>query len=455
MRALILFLALTSTAFAQGAFGPSAGGVPGAAGVTACGATGTYPSITPTAQTNCGNVAPFPGAPSSPTLISTCSQTLVANTKYQLSSDLSCGATVLAITISGPNTILDFNGHTVTGGALLTDPNGDHVYSSVAGGTLTCNQDSGSLTACFYGNISTANLNTIGEIDHLTITNSSTGTATNSRNLLIDYGSVSTGTLLGSITTKVHNITSTSATGLTSTRIINLQVQGIAHTTIAYPEFYDNFTTCQSTAAACQGIVAFGIYNAKLHNNKVINQLASASSSETPRGTFCDQTDGCEMYSNYYNAQDGRAFRFRGSNNTHDVNSAHDDYIDNVVAGTNPNYVAAMHLGDPDTGTEVENLTVNHNVINYTSGLVSMQRDATAVTITTNVVNCVTCSGNGTPNLWWLRITAANATQGSVLGTTFNGGTPDAPQTQCDAGTTSLVCLSGTSATCTVNNGVC
>jgi hypothetical protein len=454
MKVLILWLALTGTALAQGAFGPGAGGVPGPAGVSACGATGTYPLITPAAQTNCGNVSPFPAAPASPTSLAACG-TLLANTNYQLTANLTSSTTTNCLTVNGPNTVVDFNGHSVTGGILVTDPNGDHIYSSAASGSFTCNQDSGSLTACLYGNISTASLTTLFEIDHLTATNTSTSTATNSRNLLIDYGSLATGTLSGSITTKIHNITSTSGTGLTSTRIINLQVQGIAHTTIAYPEFYDNFTTCQATAAACQGQVAFGTYDAKKHNNKEVNQLSNASSTETPRADFCDQTDGCEVYANYYDTQDGRAFRFRGSSNTHDVNSSHDNYVDNVVAGTNPNYVAAIHLGDPDTGTEVESLTVNHNVINYTSGLVSMQRDATAVTITGNTVNCVSCAGNGTPNLWWLRITSANATQGSALGTTFNGGTPDAPQTQCDVGTSSLVCNSGTSSTCTINNGAC
>jgi hypothetical protein len=262
---------------------------------------------------------------------------------------------------------------------------------------------------------------------------------------MIDRGTISQTSISGP-SIKIHDNSSTSATGLSSTRIVNLQVQGVPHTSAGYAEFYNNSTVCKSTAAACQGIVAYGLFDVKVHGNTLTNQLADPASTETPRAVICDQTDGCEIYSNTIDAQDGRAVRLRGTNAANDVNSVHDNVIKNVVAGVNPNEVAAIHLGDPDSGTEVENATVYSNTFGVSTGWLFMARSATGITIRDNTVN-------GTGAISLLDARYASSTGVSLLRTQVSGGTATS---SCEPGTTVTVCQSGNViGACTLNNAGC
>jgi hypothetical protein len=183
-----------------------------------------------------------------------------------------------------------------------------------------------------------------------------------------------------------------------------------------------------------------------VHGNTLTNQLADPASTETPRAVICDQTDGCEIYSNTIDAQDGRAVRLRGTSAAHGVNAVHDNVIKNVVAGTNQNEVAAIHIGDPDSGAEVENATIYSNTFNVSTGWVFMARSATGITIRDNAVNA-----SGAISLLDARYESATGV--NLMRTTVSGGSATS---SCEPGTTVTVCQSGNViGACTLNNSGC
>jgi hypothetical protein len=189
---------------------------------------------------------------------------------------------------------------------------------------------------------------------------------------------------------KIHHITSTSATGLTSARIPNI------HLNFGYnAEFESNFINCLATAAACQGIVAFGP-NARVHNNRIVSQLLNSSNVETARGIVCDSAKGCQIYNNYFEAHDSRAVRLRDVRNVFGAVNIHDNLIDYVTRGVTPNYVAAIHVCDPDAAVnDGSSYIIQNNTINNKDGVVLMSRGCAGYPkFTTNKIGCIApCSG--------------------------------------------------------------
>ena len=380
------------------------------------------------------------------TAITACGQNLQANTTYYLANDIGSSASSLCLTPTGPNLVLNLNGHKITGTlkSQAINPSGVHIYN----GSITCSDSDPNQPGCLYIGVDTDSpaISVPMEVDHISWINNSATSNNSERNMMIDFGGF-TKTAISGPNVLIHDNTSVSATGISSSRIVNLQVQATAHSNIAYAAFYNNATLCQSTAAACQGVVAYGLWNVKVYNNTFVNQMANANSTETPRAVICDQTDGCEIYSNTFDAEDGRAVRMRGTNNKNDVNSVHDNIVNNVKAGSNGNEVAAFHIGDPDSGTEVENATIYNNTINATTGWVFMARSATAITIRDNALNT-----NTTVNL--LDARSVGAATGVLLDrTTITGGSA---MSFCESGVSATVCKSGNvSGSCSMNNNGC
>ena len=190
---------------------------------------------------------------------------------------------------------------------------------------------------------------------------------------MVDWGNARSTNLGTAISAKFHNITATSATGTTSSRIVNLMIQARA----AYVEQNNNDTLCLANANACQNMVCYGVPSCKMHNNRTQTQLGqqgTSVSSETGRNFLCDGDtgtgmNGCEIYNNYINANDGRAARFRNVNSNINVTSIHDNLIDNIVSGSTGNYAAAIHLCDPDSGNnDASSWDVLNNTLNFKTG---------------------------------------------------------------------------------------
>ena len=402
-----------------------------------------------------GSSTPPPPPTGNGTPVTSCNQKLSPNTTYYLASDIgSSNGSGQCLTLIGPNMVLNLNGHTIRGSLKTSgssNPGGVHVYN----GKIACNDADPSHPGCLYFNVDTdPTIATPMEIDHISWTNASNTSSTETFNMLVDFGGMTRTTVSGP-NVLVHDNISVSATGLSNPRIGNLQVQGTAHSNKAYAAFYNNSTLCQSTAAACQGIVAYGLYNVKVYNNNLVNQK-NASNGDPARGVLCDQTDACEIYQNTFDAQDGRAVRLRGTNNKNGPNSVHNNTINNVnQPGGFASNIATIHLGDPDSGTEVENATVNNNTINNViQGWVMMARGTSNITIEDNIVNAA--SGTGTIDLLDARSDGGPgpATNLKLWRTTVNGASATS---NCQPGSTVNVCKSGvaTGSGCTVNNNGC
>jgi hypothetical protein len=338
-------------------------------------------------QSACGNVAPFP-APVNGTPVSSC-ETLTPGT-YTLTQNLTTDPTAICLTFQG-TVVLDFAGYTITGRIMAyeVDPSGMHLYSSAAGGGLTCSDDSLTHPGCVYIYGDAHPISAPLEIDHLSLNNSDSSSMNSARNLVIEWGPTSS-TLGRGFGVKIHNVTGTSATGPSSIRIGVIWIEGALNV-----ELRNNKLTCQSTANACTSVTLWQINDAKIHDNLFINQ-ASNVTGDSARAVICDGgTQGCEGYNNYFDVQDGRAWRLRGVNSSYDVVAFHDNLIDHINRGSNPDYVAAIHVCDNATPENGSSYVFQDNTLNIESGTGLMSRDCTGYPkFQNNTINCQgICSG--------------------------------------------------------------
>lgn len=358
---------------------------PSAHATVGCGATSA--GMAQYDQSTCGNVAPFPPAARG-TPVSSC-RSLTTGT-YHLTKNIGGSPEAVCMTFTAGPVTLDFAGFQITGRIVATDitASRSHVYSSAAGGTLTCADHSRTAPGCLFISAYDAVRGAL-EIDHLTLRNTDGSSINSARNLYIDWGA--TTSFVGTApAVKIHHITSTSATGLESARIPNI------HVNFRYDaDFHDNLITCLSTAAACQGIVAFGP-NAQIHNNKMVCQQLNTSNLETARAIACDSAKGCHVYNNYFDVHDNRAVRLRDVENLPGAVDIHDNLIDNVTRGVTANYIGAIHVCDPDVGSnEGSNYVIQNNTINNQDGVVLMSRGCAGYPkFRNNRIGCIApCSG--------------------------------------------------------------
>lgn len=397
-------------------------------------------------QSACGNVAPFP-SPAAGAAISAC-QNISAGT-FHLTSNIGSSQTAVCLKITGGPVVLDLAGFTVTGRIVGSSfkLSGTHIYSSAPGGGVICSDTSGTDPGCIYLQGSDTTITAVLEVDHLTIVNNDSSGANSARNLMIDWGS--TPSQLGTaVSAKIHNITSTSATGPSSARIVNVQLQS----DFAYPEFSYNRITCLSQAGSCQGIVSYDNANNLFHNNFLSNQLSqiNGATSDTARAVTCDGDTpgtgrgggGCQIYNNYIEAEDGRAFRLRNVNSTPNTSSIHDNLVDDIVSGSSGAYIAAVHLCDPDSGqNDASAWSVYTNTFNVSDGgTILMARNCTGFP---------QFSGNTINGTQWTGLLAdLRAIDGlsATLTLLNNSGvtTTAKPQSNVEAGATLQLCDSGT-----------
>src|SRR5215472_12443128 len=399
-------------------------------------------------QSQCGNVAPFPAAPATPTVISACGS--YAAGTYQLSANIGSTASATCLTFTTGPIILDFNGHTVTGQVFANNVtmSGTHIYSSAAGGTLTCaiNSDNNvNWPGCLWLTDSENTITAPIELDHLTIINTSSTTDTASgRNVHMDAQSNTTGNTVVGFTHLIHNITSTAMNGTLSTRIYNFNV-GIP---VAHVEYSYNNVTCLSQANACQGM-ACGTYDCKIHNNKTTMQkLTLASGGETGRASGCDTQggvpmSGCEIYNNYYDVGDARAIRFRNVLSGVLQTFIHDNLIDNISVGTSGNYAGALHICDPDSGTDDgSKYLIWWNTLNISDGNGLFTRGCTGNPVFQN--NRINKIGVGTGTLATIRAPIAGSSTTFTMKNNVPVTLTSSPNTSVESGASLSQCNTGT-----------
>lgn len=385
-------------------------------------------------QSTCGNVAPFPIAARG-TPVSSC-QNLTAGI-YHLTKNIGSSPEAVCLTLTTGPITLDFAGFQVTGRIVARDitASRSHVYSSAAGGTLTCADHSATAPGCIFISANDAVRGAL-EIDHLTLRNTDGSSINSARNLYIDWGA--TASFVGTAPAlRIHHITSTSATGLRSVRIPNI------HVNFRYnADLHDNLITCLPTAAACQGIVAFGP-NARIHNNKIVCQQLNTYSLETARAIACDSAKGCHVYNNYFDARDNRAIRLRDVENAPGAVDIHDNLIDNVTRGVTANYIGAIHVCDPDVGSnEGSNYVIQNNTINNKDGVILMSRGCAGYPkFRNNRIGCIApCSGM----LASIRLPLVGSTTTFELRDNIPVPFTSAPQSLVASGASVLFCNTGT-----------
>ena len=407
-------------------------------------------------QSQCGNVAPFPAAPATPTAISACGTISAAGT-YQLTTNLSTTATAICLTFQNGPIVLDFAGHTIQGRIMANglNSNGTHVYSSAAGGGLTCSDSSASNPGCIFWENGSDPITTVltpvvtaMEFDHLTLTNTDSSSANSARTLQIGWtpSSNSNSPDLHYPALRVHNITSTSATGINSNRIANIWIDGNGVLDIDYSY---NFTTCLATASACQGGVSFWRKSIVVHNNRMVNQLTSGITTDTARGFICDGTlvtqpgDSCQIYNNYVDAEDGRAFRFRNVTVANGPAYIHDNLIDNIRVGTSGFSVGALHICDPDSGSnDGSQYLIWWNTLNINDGNGLFTRGCSGNPVFQN--NRINKIGLGTGTLAAIRAPIAGSSTTFTLKNNIPITLTSSPNTSVDAGASLSQCNTGT-----------
>ncbi len=370
-------------------------------------------------NTSYGNVGdPYEGGSPDPgaTLVSSC-RTLNGGS-YRLTANVSGSCFV----IGGPGVMLDLGGFTVTGLITYTysgaQPDGLVIFN----GSINCNTGAG---ACINIQADASTMTQGVKFHHLTINNSNlTGTA-----LSVDWPGFA-----GNAKFVAYHITANAAPGsAVNSRVDLLGVTGLNQTA----EFYSNDLYCPD-ARSCEAMVCYRLGSCLIHDNRVM--MTYSTSDEPGRAILVDGDTGgplnqsADIYNNLITANNCRAVRIRNATGSH----VHDNTIKNVRNG--PNYVAAIHMADADTGSVNLNAIVERNSLEFADGRGLMVRDGYNLTVRDNTVLCL--SGGCSDFFAQVR------TQGGTTNVTLQNNPTvvdlPSPQTYTEPNTSTTLCNSGT-----------
>jgi hypothetical protein len=384
-------------------------------------------------QATCGNVAPFPAAPSTPTDISAFPATLGAGGNYRLTADCTLGGSNTCITSNNSNTVIDFNGHTVSGRVICQfNCDGQEWYSSVAGAQLTCATTGGN-NAC-ANIVDSGHTNPTFKFHHITLSNTANVASSSAFAFWLDWSGTT-----GPLTVSIYNVTAsmTQSGDVSTTRTGNFRVQGQAN---IITNFYNNDVTCGATTPVCQGLELFDA-GGNIYSN-YFHWSTNTSGTDTPRAIIADGTFGTNppqttnVYQNYIDVANGRAFRPKNQFGAR----FHDNYVTNI---SNDGTIGALHIADPDAGDNVGmNMLAENNNFQVSTGAVAMARSGTGIILQTNKVGCIggSCTGGvfayaRTPTGSVTRVVVKN--NSSVSGVGFTS------ENKVDASAVLLNCNSG------------
>jgi hypothetical protein len=306
----------------------------------------TFTVIISPSDTNYGNVGdPYAtegGGPNpSAVLLSGC-QDLNGNTSYRLTQNVSAATPgTVCFNLWGTNIKFDLGGKTVTGRVNL---NANANAVSIFNGNINCNwPDNGGNAGCLVigsSNSFTAPL----KLHHLTIRNS----AVLSRGFHLDWPLPTPSTVP---TIRLYNVDILVGSQPNVARSYAVSILATNH----YAEVFNNNLTCTPGANACQGIsCGNGMAECKLHHNRLdMQQRDQATAPEPGRALSFDLfTANGEGWNNLVLTNNHRAVRIRDSKNIR----IHDNTFQNITGGA-----SAVHLGDPDVGSNDLNALIDHN----------------------------------------------------------------------------------------------
>lgn len=395
-----------------------------------------YPTLPPPPETeDRGNVGdPYEGGAANPAavLLTRC-QALAANTSYRLAGAITAGPDVVCFTMNGSNTILDLGGFALEGritaaGYPLID--GLIIFN----GQVFCNHpDHEGNAGCVW--ITSDRTPVAGmRLHHLTVYNANSSGTIGGRAIHIDWSNTQLANAAPAIT--IDHITSRLADVVGGSRNLNISIISRMNAEIKY-----NDVTCPAGAAACQGVMCYGITNCKVHDNLI--EMSPNYTAETGRGIILDQASSGEVYSNEITANNNRAVRLRGTKLTR----VHGNTIKNITAGGNGlvAQLGAVHLADSDPVDGFETGDANEidtNRFEVAGGTVIFTRggDATTVFHDNEIVQMTSGGKLASMRVW----SAGGGTSSLTIKDNPTATVLPAPQTTVEAGAAVVICTSGT-----------
>ena len=399
-------------------------------GTAGCGALNG--GVAPYDQSTCGSV----GASFSPvgTNISAC-QPLAAAASYTLIADVGSGPDTLCFSVQH-DTVLNLNGHTVTGYIQAGAQSGVHIYN----GTINCLGTTSDCISMQVGDTMSAPF----VLEYLTVTESST--TSGGRTINVAPGSFTSN--LGSNPTHIfRHLTVQAPPFPTSARTVNIWLVGGP---ALISDIHDNLLTCPPNANACQGVTTYNGGTHTIHNNKIVMSDTTTLNADG-RAYICDGDGGalnriCEFRNNYVVTVNNRGYRWRdlsgGRNTLPGPFTVHDNQFDSVRNSTE----GAIMSGDPDVNdSNCNNVNVyNNTFIVGPNGTVDWERGciATGSVFRNNTIKCASggCSGSSLAAV----LTPVGSEAASNATLKNNTLDPGIGEITADASTTANYCNSGT-----------
>ena len=307
---------------------------------------------------------------------------------YELRRNIGSDESSVCLRLASGHVDLDLGGHTVRGRIVgkAIDLNGIEI----AHGTLECNfADTDTDHGCLQltGEQAAKTPLRVHDLTLRQLSNTGTGAA---RALHIDWSARTSGLPVTEPAVQITSVTA-SVGPSKGDRSPILNVQGSAITV----EAAHNVLTCPTGSNACQGIVCYGVHACWVHANRIVLE-PNPMIDETARAILFDQVKDRpdafgEAWNNDVVANEGRAVRVRSSYNVW----VHDNSVEPIAnPAPNPHYIAAIHLGDPDSGTDdLKDTRVFRNFFQLgRGGTVIFARNTRDVLVENNVVLCSGCA---------------------------------------------------------------
>lgn len=281
---------------------------------------------------------------------------LAEGASYLLVRDVSAKtAGDVCFLLQGGRVKLDLGGHTVTGRIFM---NANLSGTTIFHGSVRCDWDGrGAWTGC-VNLLSTSTASAPLRVHHLTLKNSAHD---DSRALYIDWSSPDRyNDPRQPFSIRLYHISSRVDDAPDSVRTYNLGVIAAKQAV----EMAYNDMACGPDASACQGGVCYATANCVFHGNRAV--MEPNQTGENGRAlNFDGHTMAGDAWNNLLTVHNSRGVRVRDSTNIIVHNN-----VFREVAGT------AVHLGDPDRGTNDVWISVERNVFEMAGGTAFMVRNA-------------------------------------------------------------------------------
>lgn len=280
----------------------------------------------------------------------------------------------VCLTIDSPELTLDLNDASIEGRIIgRANPSG----VTISNGKVKCDWADNDADVGCISFISDAPVTTPLALENLDVRNEAGQTGKmGGRSIHIDWKSQFPSRQPSIILKRIRSVVENQPNVVRSSSI---NVNGLNQ----FVEISDSELRCGAKAQACQGVVCYDPARCLVHDT--VFEMDENSTAETARAIVFDGCLSGEAWNNTVRTHNNRAVRIRDSVNI----AIHDNLITDITAG-----VGAIHLGDPDFGTDHLKSTVFRNRFQVSSGAIIFARNVAEVEVHDNTVECAgKCEG--------------------------------------------------------------